>query len=200
MYNKIDTIFIYKIKRTKNEADIAMLASHIPEEKNNICEYFQPGSVDQTSEKISNNSEEIQSINSCNDCSPYQTAIHYLKKIEQYKAPFEKMLVIANMTQKITECITYFWRNSDKDKKFLEIETEELYVIMTYILIKSDVKNLIIHLQIAEDYTTRTTKQSVVGFYYSNLEAAVSSLLDTQNKEELLERGRLKTLNDLNPN
>ena len=110
------------------------------------------------------------------------------------------MLVVANMTQKITECITYFWRNSDKEKSFLEIETEELYVIMTYILIKSDVKNLIIHLKIAEDYTTQTTKQSVVGFYYSNLEAAVLSLLDTQNKEELLERGRLKTINDLNPN
>ena len=195
--------FSLKSVNVINSTSGNMISEIFPEEKkanDNVCEYFQPGSVEGTSEKVSNTSEEIQSIHSTNEISPYETAIHYLKKIEKFKSPFEKMLVVANMTQKITECITYFWRNSDKAKSFLEIETEELYVIMTYILIKSDVKNLIIHLQIAEDYTTQTTKQSVVGFYYSNLEAAVSSLLDTQNKEELLERGRLKTINDLNPN
>ena len=42
---------------------------------------------------------------------PYETAIQLLKQIQKYKTPFEKMMIIASISDEITDCINDFWKN-----------------------------------------------------------------------------------------
>ena len=70
---------------------------------------------------------------------PYETAIHLLKEIQRYKAPFEKMLIFASLGNEIKNCIDDFWKDMEEyfDPDLLGIEAEQLMTIFIYIMLHS---------------------------------------------------------------
>ena len=119
---------------------------------------------------------------------PYETAIQLLKQIQKYKTPFEKMMIIASISSEITDCINDFWRdlNSYIKNDLLNLEIDQLMIIFIYIIIKSQIYDISVHCKIIKSFTTCITKASMIGYYYSTVEASVSYLQSIHNIKELL--------------
>jgi hypothetical protein len=119
---------------------------------------------------------------------PYETAIQLLKQIQKYKTPFEKMMIIASISSEITDCINDFWKdlNNYIKKDLLNLEIDQLMIIFIYIIIKSQIYDISVHCTIIKSFTTCITKASMIGYYYSTVEASVSYLQSIHNIKELL--------------
>ena len=118
---------------------------------------------------------------------PYETAIQLLKQVQKYRTPFEKMMIFASISSEITECINDFWKdlNDYIDNNLLNIEIDQLMTIFIYIIIKSQIFDISVHCKIIKSFTTCITKASMIGYYYSTVEAGVSYISSINNIEEL---------------
>ena len=121
---------------------------------------------------------------------PYETAIQLLKQIKKYKTPFEKMMIIASISSEITDCINDFWINlSDYIKNdLLNLEGDQLMSIFIYIIIKSQIYDISVHCQIIKNFTTCITNASMIGYYYSTVEASVVYIQSIDNEKELYKK------------
>ena len=118
---------------------------------------------------------------------PYETAIQLLKEIQKYKAPFEKMLIFASLGNEIKNCIDDFWKDMEEyfNPDLLGIEAEQLMTIFIYIIIKAQIKDIMVHCKLIQLFTTSMTKSSMIGYYYSNAEASVTFIQSLKNVKEL---------------
>ena len=121
---------------------------------------------------------------------PYSSAINILRGIKKYKTPFEKMLIIASISDQITECCSVFWKDMEKyiKKDFLSIEGDELMTIFLYIIIKSQMPEISIFAQMIKNFTTSTTKLTTIGYYYSTLEATIVYIEKLTDTKEVIKR------------
>ena len=128
---------------------------------------------------------------------PYETAIHLLKQIEKYKAPFEKMLIFANLGNEITSCVNDFWKDMEEYVKgdLLGVEAEQLMTIFIFILLKAQINDIVVHCKIIQLFTTSVIKSSMIGYYYSNAEASVTYIKNLKNIKELL-KGNIDVFNE----
>ena len=130
---------------------------------------------------------------------PYETAITLLKQIEKYKTPFEKMMIIANISNEITECINDFWKVMENyfKKDILNIEAEQIMTIFIYIIIKSGIIDIFVHCKMIKLFTTCTTKSSTIGYYYATAEASIMFIKTLKNIDELFKnKGKNKVFMD----
>ena len=126
---------------------------------------------------------------------PYETAIQLLKQIRRYKTPFEKMMIIASISNEITDCINDFWTEMENyiKKDFLGIEAEQIMTIFIYIIIKSGITDIFVHCKMIKYFTTCTTKSSMIGYYYSTIEASITYIKTLKNIDELFQnKGKKK--------
>ena len=130
---------------------------------------------------------------------PYETAIQLLKQIEKYKAPFEKMLIFANLGNEIKSCVDDFWKDMDGYVKseLLGVEAEQLMTIFIYIILKAKINDIVVHCKLIQLFTTTVIKTSMMGYYYSNAEASVSYIQNLKNIKELL-KGSIDVFNENN--
>ena len=130
---------------------------------------------------------------------PYDTAIGLLKQIEKYKTPFEKMMIIANISNEITDCINDFWQEMEQyiKKDFLSIEAEQIMTIFIYVIIKSGISNIFVHCKLIKLFTTCTTNSSMIGYYYSTVEASIMYIKTLKDVDELFKnKGKNKIFGD----
>ena len=120
---------------------------------------------------------------------PYETAIQLLKQIRKYKTPFEKMMIIASISNEITDCINDFWTEMENfiKKDFLGIEAEQIMTIFIYIIIQSGITDIFVHCKMIKYFTTCTTKSSMIGYYYSTIEASITYIKTLKNVDELFQ-------------
>ena len=118
---------------------------------------------------------------------PYETAIQLLKQIEKYKAPFEKMLIFASLSNEIKNCIDDFWKDMEDYIKndLLGVEAEQLMTIFVYIISKAQIEDILVHCKLIKLFTTTMTKSSMIGYYYSNAEASVNYIQTLKSVKEL---------------
>ena len=119
---------------------------------------------------------------------PYLDAINYLKQIDTYRAPLEKLIVIALISVIITDCVDKYWESLKKDLpgKFLNIDADELMSIYLYIIYKLKRPELFVQLDFIKYFTTNQTKQSMIGYYYTALEGCLNFILSLEDKSSLL--------------
>ena len=113
-----------------------------------------------------------------------------LKILKKCKIPFEKMLYIASMSTEITECVNLFWKDivNFTSPTFLHINADELMSIFIYLIIKSQMSDILIHIKFIEEFTSNATKKTMIGYYTTTLEAAI----------EYIQRGlQLKTIENI---
>ena len=130
---------------------------------------------------------------------PYETAIQLLKQIRKYKTPFEKMMIIANISNEITECINDFWKIMEHyfKKDILNIEAEQIMTIFIYIIIKSGITDIFVHYKMIKLFTTCMTKSSTIGYYYATAEASIMFIRTLKNIDELFKnKGKNKIFGD----
>ena len=121
---------------------------------------------------------------------PYLAAINYLKQIDAYKVPLEKLIVIALISVIITDCIDKYWGllKNDLSTKFLNIDADELMSIYLYIIYKMKMPSLFIHLDFIKYFTTPVSKQSMIGYYFTALEGCLNFILNIKDKNSIVNK------------
>ena len=106
----------------------------------------------------------------------YSTVIKIIHGLKHNKVPFEKMLLIASISTEITECVNAFWEGYEDiipSSSLLNINADELMAIFIYIVVKAQFPEILLHQKIVNDFTSRTTKSTMIGYYNTTLEAAI---------------------------
>ena len=132
----------------------------------------------------------LPSITNEQQKEPYLAAINYLKQIDAYKVPLEKLIVIALISVIITDCIDKYWGllKNDLSTKFLNIDADELMSIYLYIIYKMKMPSLFIHLDFIKYFTTPVSKQSMIGYYFTALEGCLNFILNIKDKNSIVNK------------
>ena len=125
---------------------------------------------------------------------PYETAIQLLKQIQKFKTPFEKMMIFASISSEITECINDFWKDLSGyiDNNLLNLEIDQLMAIFIYIIIQAQISDICVHCKMIKSFTTCITKASMIGYYYSTVEASVQYIASIKDVKELIKEKKNK--------
>jgi hypothetical protein len=121
---------------------------------------------------------------------PYYSAIRLMKSIKKYKTPFEKIILIAAISDQITECASSFWKGMENyiEKDFLFIEADEIMSIFLYIMIQSQMPEMILFCKIINNFTTQFTKGFSISYNYTLLEASMDYIKDVKDIKELSQK------------
>ena len=130
----------------------------------------------------------LPNITNVSQKEPYLAAINYLKQIDTYKVPLEKLIVIALISVIITDSIDEYWGLVKKDlsAKFLNIDADELMTIYLYIIYKMKMPSLFIDLDFIKYFTTPVSKQSMIGYYFTALEGCLNFILNIKDKDSII--------------
>ena len=122
--------------------------------------------------------------------TPYQPGINLLRSIKKYKTPFEKMMIIASISDTITECASTFWKEMKNyiKKDLLCIEADELMTIFLFIIVKSKMPELAIFAKMIKHFTTSTTRGTMIGYYYTTLEATIAYIEELKDINEVIKK------------
>ena len=133
--------------------------------------------------KIPRNETDINNIKNQNN-EPYFSAIKYLKHINDYKMPLEKLAIIAVVSSIIIDCVNNYWNKVENylDYKFLKIDADELVSIYLYIVYKLDMPYIFIQMDFIKYFTTSATKNSIIGYYFTAVEGCLDYILDAKDK------------------
>jgi hypothetical protein len=118
---------------------------------------------------------------------PYISAIKLLKSIKKYKTPFEKLLLIAAISDQIMESATSFWKGMEPyiDKDYLFIEADEIMNIFLYIIIQSQMPEVLLFCKIINNFTTQFTKAFNIAYNYTLLEASLEYISGLKDIHEI---------------
>ena len=147
------------------------------------------------------NYENIYNIKNKIQINYLTTSIKKIKQLESIKIPYEKMMKIASISSTITKSINNYWKGMEKyiNPYFLNITADELMIIFVLIVIKSDYPKLLIHKQLIQEFTTRTTKSTTIGYYNTTINAAIEYIKNEIIKEYKLEND-LEQIKDIDIN
>ena len=159
------------------------------QEKNN---YFYPGNkfrITSESSKLQRFTNRFSNYyNNLNHIKePYEDPINFLKEINNYNAPFEKLIIIASLSSLISESIDDFYKDLKEFIKpsMLNIGADELTSIYLYIIIKVNLPELFIYCDLIEYFTVSSTKSNMFGFYFSTVKGVLNHILEVDDKSKL---------------
>ncbi len=118
---------------------------------------------------------------------PYEDPIIFLKEINNYKTPFEKLIIIASLSSLITESINDFYKDLKEfiNPSMLNIGADELTSIYLYIIIKVNLPELFIYCDLIEYFTVSYTKSNIYGFYFSTVKGVLNHILEVDDRSKL---------------
>ena len=128
--------------------------------------------INKNNNEINKNNNEINK----NEEDGYLNVINKLKSIQQTKIPFEKMLIISSLPKLITSNINDFYfpkenENNYLSPNYLNLISDDLISIFIYILIKSQMSSILIHLKIMNEFIPKSTQKN--NYYITTLKCAI---------------------------
>ena len=128
---------------------------------------------------------------------PYLSAIKLFSNLKKYKAPFEKIVIIAAISDQITESATTFWSEMEKyiKKDFLSIEADEIMAIFLFIVIRCQMPEILIFSKMITNFTTPNTRSFSISYNYTLLEASMEYIMSLRDLKELV-KDEVKELKD----
>ena len=116
---------------------------------------------------------------------PYIQAINYLKQINRYRVPLEKLIMISYLSELIIKCVDKYWENrkDELSPNFLNLDADEIMSIYLYIIYKFNLSTIVVHLEFIKYFTTTITKQSIFGYYYSTFQGCLKYVLESEVKD-----------------
>ena len=116
---------------------------------------------------------------------PYQSSMDLLKNLKNYQTPYDKIKLLYSMGKNIIDNIMKIWEplQNNIPKNYLSIDGDELILIFSYIIIYADFPDLLPHLFFIKNFTTTDTKNSMIGYYYTTIEASIIHIKDLVEKD-----------------
>ena len=121
---------------------------------------------------------------------PYLSAIKLMKSLKKYKTPFEKIILIAAINDQIMESVTDFWKDMEPyiEKDYLFIEADEIMSIFLYIIIQTQMPEILLECKIINNFTTKFTKRFSIAYNYTLLEGSLDYISGINDIKELYQK------------
>ena len=123
----------------------------------------------------------------------YESSIELLKKIVEYQTPFDKISLLASISTDVIDNVMKAWKHLEDNlpKNYLSIDGDELILIFSFIVIKAEMPELLTHLFFIGNFITQDMKSSMIGYYYTTIEASVITVKGV-DVDLLRERNKMK--------
>ena len=130
--------------------------------------------------------------------TPFNDAIVLIKTLAHYQVPLEKLTIIASVSAEITESVNKFWKKMQNiiRPSLLKIDADQLMTIYIYIILHTNMSDILVHSAFVRYFITQATKSSMMGYYFSTLEGTLDFLLSIEGKEDFLSEGKKKEVLD----
>jgi hypothetical protein len=130
--------------------------------------------------------------------TPFNDAIVLIKTLAYYQVPLEKLTIIASVSAEITESVNKFWKKMQNiiRPSLLKIDADQLMTIYIYIILHTNMSDILVHSAFVRYFITQATKSSMMGYYFSTLEGTLDFLLSIEGKEDFLSEGKKKEVLD----
>ena len=137
--------------------------------------------ISQSEERHVNVSEQFRKRNAVKGFDTLKTVLTSVSKV---RTPFEKMVLVASLSTEITECVNEFWKGYETylSHNYLLIAADDLMPLYIYAIIQANFPEILIHNKIINGFTSKNTKSTMVGYYFSTIEGATEYLLHTDEK------------------
>ena len=159
----------------------------------NNKKYLFPNIRESLRDTLAKNEKNIREVKASGKLPiPFSSAIQLLKNIKHYKTPFEKIVILAGLSDQITESVSNFWSNM-KDyikNSFLFIEADEIMAIFIFIVIKAQMPELFIESKIISNFTTPTTRAFNISYNLTLMEASLETISRMENTKEMGSRDK----------
>ena len=134
-----------------------------------------------------------------NEINGYNTVFKVIRSIANNKIPIEKMMLVASISSEITECVNHFWKGMDRyiTSQYLNINADELMSLFIYAIVQAQFPEILIHMKIISEFTSKTTKGTMIGYYNTTMEAAIE-YIQKGNCSKLYKNQSISTSNDGN--
>ena len=127
---------------------------------------------------------------------PYLRAIKLFTTLKKYKAPFEKIVILAAVFDQIMENVVSFWNEMKKYIKedFLYMEPDERILVFMFIIIKSQMPEIFIFNKMFTNFTSKQTKAFIISKFFAVVGGSLEYIFKKDLKE--LEKDDMKQLKD----
>ena len=121
---------------------------------------------------------------------PFSSAINLLRNLKNFKTPFEKIVILAALNDQITESVSEFWNKMMNYIKnsFLFIEADEMMAIFVFIVIKSQMPEMLVESKIIINFTTPSTRAFNISYNLTLMEASLETISKMKNTKEISNR------------
>jgi Vacuolar sorting protein 9 (VPS9) domain len=113
---------------------------------------------------------------------PYEKPIKQLRSIISEYSPFKKIKVIMLTSQLICESINDYWAEKTAKVKNSIINPDQIISIFTYIILKSQIKNLRGHVNIIKKFAKFKANKDSIGYYISTIEACIEHIQNIKSE------------------
>ena len=160
----------------------------LKEDKNKLIQKFDENlEFFSTKETTSSTRENNNILNNKFGNIPYINAIKYIRRMKDFKTPLEKLTIIAFTNIEITKCVDEFYKNkTDLPNGYLNIDADELMSIYLYIFFNMKLPSILTEMDFIKYFTTKITKKSMIGYFYTTLYGCFEFLMKADNKEDLI--------------
>ena len=118
----------------------------------------------------------------------FEKSIKMMKNLYFYYKPIDKLLLTTKMRICILEEIKEFWsqvpEESNKKELKLDIDIDDYINIFEYIIIKSGMSDLIVHIEYIEAFTTEKTRKNIDDYNLQQIKVGLMQLSDLGKKEK----------------
>ena len=119
----------------------------------------------------------------------FEKSIKMMKNLYFYRKPIDKLLLTTKMRMYIFEEIKEFWEQvpeeMNKKELKLEIDIDDYINIFEYIIIKSGMNDLIVHIEFIEAFTTEKTRKNIDDYNLQQIKVGLMQLNDLKENEKI---------------
>ena len=113
----------------------------------------------------------------------FEKSIKMMKNLYLYRKPIDKLLLTTKMRMCVFDEIKEFWKQvpeyeNNKDELKLDIDIDDYINIFEYIIIKSGMNDLIVHIEFIEAFTTEKTRKTIDDYNLQQIKVGLMQLSD----------------------
>lgn len=116
---------------------------------------------------------------------PFDQTLLQLRKLNDCNSMLKRIDLMFTLRSSILSEIDNFWLNIPLKMKYKSVDADNLLSIFIYLIIKSQMSNLIIDIEIIECFLSKNIKLSRKGYFFSIFQSSIEYIIDNINMEQL---------------
>ena len=115
---------------------------------------------------------------------PFSETLALLRKLNDCNSILERIDLMFMLRASILSEIDKFWEKIPLKMKHRSVDADNLLSIFIYIIIKSQITNLIIDIEIIDSFISKNIKLSRKGYYFSIFQSSIDYIISNVNMEQ----------------